>query len=340
MRLPVHFPRSRVAATFPEDDDVSSLGEGTCKVIHVPNYSPETDPTLSPLARVFAAPEYICIPVLVAKETCKKDTPLGPPSETPDWLKPKDRKSRKEQRKAKKEQKKQEKRQEKKKHQRSRSLVASSSSNHDDSIPKPELVRKSFSDDTPAAVLKDSSQHHHRGSSSPMFNRIVIGKGGRPMYDHQHDAEAGESDDEDDSPSLGSLKDLEHVNYEDFRPPQRIEKNGAASPSLSFAGSYETDPTTETSASVDPQQAVIAADANYNKPSSGRKGMVRREFGRRFFRFGKKNLYPIDDSATMQTDNKTKKDSKTSSPPVTSSRDKTGKTVLADWKQVSGSCMV
>lgn len=324
MRMPEHFAPPRVNDTAIQEDGVSSLGEGTCKVIHVPNYSPSTDPSISPLARIFVPPESIDIlvevPITPAPAPAVKQKTPQPSTETPDWLKlPQDKKSKMKMKKAIKEQKKKD----KKKHRRSQSLVASSSSHDDAALAKPDIVKTCFSAETPAVVLKESSP--------PMINRIVIGKGGRPVYAHQQEAEVDEND-EDDSPSLASLKDLEHINYEDFRPPQRTEKSGAVSPSLSFTDSYETTPTTD-----DEQKQGIVAVSNSNEPSA-RKGMVRREFGRRlFFGFGKKNHN--SNAVAEEAETKTKKNKKNVST-ATSKKDKTAKTVLADWKQVSGSCMV
>jgi hypothetical protein len=300
-----------------EDDDaksdVSSLKCGSCPPD--PNYNPAKDPFLPGNATMCDPPAII--------EVCMKIQPQAQMEEMtkPEWLEtPEEKKKRK---KAEKKAKKLDKKKNLGSHRRSKSMF-SMSGQHDDVL-KPELVQRSFSEESaPTAVLKNTNGHR-RTVSSPMPHRIVLGKDGRPIYEHQAEAEDEQDAVEDDIPSLSSLKELEHVNYDDFKPRADSAGGDAIDPATSFTDSYQTHPTLYESSS-EHQRQHQTANTNISSP---RKGMVRREFQRRFFFFKKNNSTPAEQPAAKMK--------------ASSKKDKTAKTAnstLAEWKQSPSSCMV
>ncbi|KAL3936821.1 MAG: hypothetical protein SGARI_002394 [Bacillariaceae sp.] len=279
---------------------------------------------------ICSPPAMISLPLDVALKLQKEQEPNKPVEEMrkPEWLEtPEETKKRlKAEKKAKKEAKKEAKKNKNAGHRRSKSMVSLGTEERENAM-RPEIVQRSFSEeDAPTAVHKNS-EGHRRTVSSPSFNGIVVGPGGRPMFTHQAEAEAEKAAAEENTPTQGNVEELMQINYDDHRP--RLDSAGdAIDPATSFTESYQTYSTFYES-SMEPQmqqqqqqQAVIVSP-------SPRKGMVRRQFFGRIFRKSNNATTPVE-----QPETKIKK---------TTSKDKTAKTVntsLADWKQSSSSCMV
>ncbi|KAG7337984.1 hypothetical protein IV203_020644 [Nitzschia inconspicua] len=314
-----------------EKSDVSSLQCGS--VPPNPHYNPAHDPFLLP-PQPFTPPTEIVIRIkVVATEAVEEDRQNQSVSPPPEWLQLSDMENDSKIKKAKPRNKRTTTTKkvisDKNGRRRRSSSLTSSDRPKTGRRNAPADLQRSFSDDSlPTFAIKpgmraqlyqeppvaeDAPETPPRNNSL-LFHRIVIGKHGRPVYaDQEEQVELDLAD--------------------------GIEPD-ATGPSYSFSESYQTSPTIYESSSE--QQVAIAQDGveigsspllqmselpEQSPPHQPRKGMVRREFQRRFLWF-------------TSSSNKKNKNSSTLAAGKGKSRDRPSKTLSTEWKQSSSSYMV
>jgi hypothetical protein len=349
MRLPEHFKphlhpagaseeARSPAASSPviENDARSEVSPLQCgSVPPDPNYNPAHDPFLQP-PQEFVPPLEIAIPVMIAieeEEATEEQRELTEsPLRTPEWLQlpVTDSKNKKKKRT-------------RQKVPKNKAITDQSGKGHRSGWFRasdrpttggenaPIDLHVSFSEDSPpvfaikpgtAALYQDlpvlnTVSESTSSTNAPSFHRIVIDPDGRPIYADQEERV-------DSDLVVGTAM----MNVAPCGPEQQ---DGAIGPSFSFSESYQTSPTIYESSSE--QHAAVVKDGveiGINTEKSPRKGMVRREFQRRFLWFKPGSKAKPSDSAVSKESisNKGKR------------LEKTAKTMGAEWKQSSGSCMV